>query len=175
MWKGLCAKDWFRDLDSNQDTQLQRLMSYRLDDPGMARRNCSRGMQACTGGAAGSVNAAARVQSGCGGRRVRAPTISAKLLEPVHSGEVSERFKEHAWKACVGEILPWVQIPPSPPIFSFTQDGSGCASTLDVAGGGAALFEIALVVILGSIERAGCGDFRGDGLAEFAAGLPRGF
>ncbi len=30
-------------------------------------------------------------------------------------GEVSERFKEHAWKACVGEILPWVQIPPSPP------------------------------------------------------------
>src|SRR5713101_3861092 len=29
-----CKKDWFRDLDSNQDTQLQRLMSYRLDDPG---------------------------------------------------------------------------------------------------------------------------------------------
>ena len=27
--------EWFRDLDSNQDTQLQRLMSYRLDDPGM--------------------------------------------------------------------------------------------------------------------------------------------
>ena len=27
--------DWFRDLDSNQDTQLQRLMSYRLDDPGI--------------------------------------------------------------------------------------------------------------------------------------------
>ena len=34
-------------------------------------------------------------------------------------GEVSERFKEHAWKACVGEILPWVQIPPSPPKFPF--------------------------------------------------------
>ena len=30
---------WFRDLDSNQDTQLQRLMSYRLDDPGMARKS----------------------------------------------------------------------------------------------------------------------------------------
>src|SRR5882672_4866688 len=30
-------------------------------------------------------------------------------------GEVSERFKEHAWKACVGETQPWVQIPPSPP------------------------------------------------------------
>lgn len=26
--------EWFRDLDSNQDTQLQRLMSYQLDDPG---------------------------------------------------------------------------------------------------------------------------------------------
>src|SRR5262249_15763389 len=25
--------------------------------------------------------------------------------------------KEHAWKACVGEILPWVRIPPSPPEF----------------------------------------------------------
>ena len=30
----LYGKGWFRDLDSNQDTQLQRLMSYRLDDPG---------------------------------------------------------------------------------------------------------------------------------------------
>ncbi len=48
--------------------------------------------------------------------RVRVRTVSAKLLKSVHSGEVSERFKEHAWKACVGEILPWVRIPPSPPI-----------------------------------------------------------
>src|SRR6266568_7796100 len=31
-WKGI----WFRDVDSNHDTQLQRLMSYRLDDPGTA-------------------------------------------------------------------------------------------------------------------------------------------
>src|SRR5713226_8733852 len=30
-------------------------------------------------------------------------------------GEVSERLKEHAWKACVGETQPWVRIPPSPP------------------------------------------------------------
>jgi hypothetical protein len=30
---------WFRDLDSNQDTQLQRLMSYRLDDPGTAEKS----------------------------------------------------------------------------------------------------------------------------------------
>ena len=29
-------------------------------------------------------------------------------------GEVSEWLKVHAWKACVGESLPWVQIPPSP-------------------------------------------------------------
>jgi hypothetical protein len=25
-------------------------------------------------------------------------------------------LKEHAWKACVGETLPWVRIPLSPPI-----------------------------------------------------------
>src|SRR5712692_1074342 len=31
------------------------------------------------------------------------------------SEEVSERLKEHAWKACVGETQPWVRIPPSPP------------------------------------------------------------
>ena len=30
-------------------------------------------------------------------------------------GEVSERPKEHAWKACVGVTLPRVRIPPSPP------------------------------------------------------------
>ncbi len=29
-------------------------------------------------------------------------------------GEVSEWLKVHAWKACVDENLPWVQIPPSP-------------------------------------------------------------
>jgi hypothetical protein len=46
---------------------------------------------------------------------VRVHAVSAKLLESMFTGEVSERFKEHAWKACVGEILPWVQIPPSPP------------------------------------------------------------
>ena len=46
-------------------------------------------------------------------RCVRSVEVSAKLLR--HFGEVSERFKEHAWKACVGEILPWVRIPPSPP------------------------------------------------------------
>jgi putative endonuclease len=30
-------------------------------------------------------------------------------------GEVSERLKEHAWKACSRETGSWVRIPPSPP------------------------------------------------------------
>src|SRR5438093_845080 len=30
---------------------------------------------------------------------------------------MSEWLKEHAWKACVGETLPWVRIPLSPPAF----------------------------------------------------------
>ena len=168
------GKDWFRDLDSNQDTQLQRLMSYRLDDPGMAKRNCSRGMQACTDRAEGRVKAATRAEGREDQRRVRELSVSAKLLRPVHSGEVSERFKEHAWKACVGEILPWVQIPPSPPVFSFAKMLQDCARASQVAGGSAALFEVALVVVFGAIEPAGCGDFSGDGLTEFAAGLQRG-
>ena len=29
---------------------------------------------------------------------------------------MSEWFKEHAWKACVGGTLPWVRIPLSPPL-----------------------------------------------------------
>ena len=41
--------------------------------------------------------------------------VSVSLNGFARSGEVSERFKEHAWKACVGETQPWVQIPPSPP------------------------------------------------------------
>src|SRR6202158_3160082 len=36
-------------------------------------------------------------------------------MDSQRHGEVSERFKEHAWKACVGETQPWVRIPPSPP------------------------------------------------------------
>ena len=35
---------------------------------------------------------------------------------------MSERFKEHAWKACVGETQPWVRIPPSPPYFNNTDE-----------------------------------------------------
>jgi hypothetical protein len=52
-WARRYGKNWFRDLDSNQDTQLQRLMSYRLDDPGMAERNCSRRKQGDIGGETG--------------------------------------------------------------------------------------------------------------------------
>jgi hypothetical protein len=36
---------------------------------------------------------------------------------------VSEWLKEHAWKACVGETLPWVRIPPSPPYCSEVTNG----------------------------------------------------
>ena len=31
------------------------------------------------------------------------------------SGEMAERFKAHAWKACKEETLSWVRIPFSPP------------------------------------------------------------
>jgi hypothetical protein len=39
-------------------------------------------------------------------------------MNPQRRGEVSERLKELASKASVGEILPWVRIPPSPPYLS---------------------------------------------------------
>src|SRR5262249_38175321 len=35
--------------------------------------------------------------------------------EGLKNGEMSEWLKEHAWKACVGETLPRVRIPLSPP------------------------------------------------------------
>src|SRR6266852_3873980 len=44
-----------------------------------------------------------------------------------------------------------------------------------MAGGRAALFQVALVVFFGAIKGTGGGDLRGDRLAEFSAGLPRGF
>src|SRR5260370_3818098 len=53
-------------------------MSYRLDDPGSAGRNCSRGMRGCTDSAVGRVNAAARVEESRAQPRVRVLTISAK-------------------------------------------------------------------------------------------------
>jgi hypothetical protein len=44
-----------------------------------------------------------------------APSAICYAAKVSWNGEVSERFKEHAWKACVGETQPWVRIPPSPP------------------------------------------------------------
>src|ERR1700679_2327065 len=50
---------------------------------------------------------------------------------------MSERFKEHAWKACVGEILPGVRIPLSPPSFlvpnAFPSLGGGPLSFLVIS------------------------------------------
>src|SRR5258708_3207175 len=34
---------------------------------------------------------------------------------PRHPGEMAERLKAHAWKACIGETLSRVRIPLSPP------------------------------------------------------------
>jgi hypothetical protein len=39
----------------------------------------------------------------------------ASLIYESRHGEVSEWLKEHAWKACLREIVTWVRIPPSPP------------------------------------------------------------
>ena len=40
---------------------------------------------------------------------------AGQSLRPRGRGQVSERFKEHGWKPCVVERLPWVRIPPCPP------------------------------------------------------------
>ena len=39
----------------------------------------------------------------------------AKDLARPCCGEVAERLKAHAWKACLGVTLTRVRIPPSPP------------------------------------------------------------
>ena len=43
----------------------------------------------------------------------------------ITSGEMSEWLKEHAWKACVGETLPRVRIPLSPPALPQSADPPG--------------------------------------------------
>ncbi len=46
----------------------------------------------------------------------RWPDCRPPLNWPLHPrGEMAERLKALAWKACVGETLPWVRIPLSPP------------------------------------------------------------
>ena len=44
------------------------------------------------------------------------PSRRCKLL--ILNGEMAEWLKAHAWKACVGETLPRVRIPLSPPAFA---------------------------------------------------------
>src|SRR5580658_2153245 len=41
--------------------------------------------------------------------------VAAGLLRKVRAGEMAERLKAHAWKACVRASVPWVRIPLSPP------------------------------------------------------------
>jgi hypothetical protein len=98
---------WLRGLDSNQDNQLQRLACYQLHYPGFVFEIVADMLRFCFAG------------SPTPHRRLPLCLRFATLLNARRRGEVSERFKEHAWKACVGETLPWVRIPPSPPFFLF--------------------------------------------------------
>jgi hypothetical protein len=41
--------------------------------------------------------------------------LNVKSFQSLFFGVVSEWLKEHAWKACNGEIRSWVRIPPTPP------------------------------------------------------------
>ena len=43
-------------------------------------------------------------------------TVCLFIEKLVLKGEMAEWFKAHAWKACLGETLPWVRIPLSPPL-----------------------------------------------------------
>jgi hypothetical protein len=56
------GRDWFRDLDSNQDSQLQRLMCYRLHYPGTADNSLAEEKECAKPG------------------NVRGGTVSAKLV-----------------------------------------------------------------------------------------------
>lgn len=55
----------------------------------------------------------------CGGKK-RVLLESPPVAWHEYHGEVSERLKEHAWKACIRESVSWVRIPPSP-IFPFSK------------------------------------------------------
>src|SRR5579862_284556 len=104
--KSVSRRVWLRGLDSNQDNQLQRLACYQLHYPGVAEKlftKFSRLARICCRRTELAVAALPGFRQ------------FVTLLEAIPCGEVSERFKEHAWKACVGETQPWVRIPPSPP------------------------------------------------------------
>jgi hypothetical protein len=95
--------EWLRGLDSNQDNQLQRLACYQLHYPGSTPESVADKGAKCFR----RIRDAARCLMGW--------LQFVRLVNTQLSGEVSEWFKEHAWKACVGETQPWVRIPPSPP------------------------------------------------------------
>src|SRR5437879_13628510 len=102
-------------------------------------------------------------------------------------GEVAERLKALASKASVRETVPWVRIPPSPPVIlcqiQFLKAKAehlcsacpnfGIERRSEMAGGYAALLQIFLVVFFGAPERACRCDLGGDGPLESAAGIER--
>src|SRR5580698_6295277 len=53
--------------------------------------------------------------TGAGTRRVGLAMNRVSGKERGCAGEMAERLKAHAWKACVRESVPWVRIPLSPP------------------------------------------------------------
>jgi hypothetical protein len=57
-----------------------------------------------------------RVRAQSGHRLLSARSRIGKCL--ILKGEMLERSIRHAWKACVGETLPWVRIPLSPPVLT---------------------------------------------------------
>jgi hypothetical protein len=48
--------------------------------------------------------------------------VKFKVGQYAFAGEVAEWLKAHAWKACLGETLTWVRIPPSPPLNPVVED-----------------------------------------------------
>ena len=44
------------------------------------------------------------------------PIIVLTINNHQYNGEMAERFKAQAWKACVLSKVPWVRIPLSPPL-----------------------------------------------------------
>jgi hypothetical protein len=74
------SKHWFRDVDSNHDTQLQRLMSYQLDDPGTGRCHSSLAEQH-------SIRTPCRrLTDGIGLEKSRLPLASAVFSNAAHGG-----------------------------------------------------------------------------------------
>src|SRR5260370_41851650 len=73
----LYGKTWFRDLDSNQDTQLQRLMSYRLDDPGMLEEIVAEGCKRAQTG-----------QRGCLSPIILSPLNGQVKMSPHEQGDI---------------------------------------------------------------------------------------